>query len=78
MSILVLHVLYLIAITAGAMTTALSAGRRSMDWIGVCLLDRITALGGGAIRDVLLGHYPLSRVAQRIGLVGIGQLSGHI
>ncbi len=30
-----------------------------MDWVGVCLLGSITALGGGTIRDVLLGHYPL-------------------
>ena len=26
---------------------------------GVCMLGCITALGGGTIRDVLLGHYPL-------------------
>jgi uncharacterized membrane protein YeiH len=30
-----------------------------MDWAGVCMLGCITALGGGTIRDVLLGHYPL-------------------
>ena len=63
MSIMVLHVLYLVAITAEAMTAALAAGRRSMDWIGVCLLGSVTALGGGSIRDVLLGHYPLAWVA---------------
>jgi uncharacterized membrane protein YeiH len=43
-----------------AMTAALAAGRRSMDWAGVCMLGCITALGGGTIRDVLLGHYPLA------------------
>ena len=37
----------------------MAAGRRSMDWFGVMMLGCITALGGGAIRDVLLGHYPL-------------------
>jgi uncharacterized membrane protein YeiH len=41
------------------MTAALAAGRRSMDWMGVCLLGSIAALGGGSVRDVLLGHYPL-------------------
>ena len=30
-----------------------------MDWFGVMMLGCITALGGGTIRDVLLGHYPL-------------------
>jgi uncharacterized membrane protein YeiH len=55
----VLHVLLLVASAAQAMTAALAAGRRSMDWVGVCLLGCITALGGGSLRDVLLGHYPL-------------------
>ena len=54
--------LYIIAIVAEAMTAALAAGRRSMDWVGVCLLGCVTALGGGSARDVLLGHYPLSWV----------------
>ena len=55
----VLHVLSFIAVAAQAMTAALAAGRRSMDWVGVCMLGCITALGGGTIRDVLLGHHPL-------------------
>ena len=53
------HALSLVALTAQAMTAALAAGKRSMDWVGVCMLGCITALGGGTIRDVLLGHYPL-------------------
>lgn len=52
--------LSLVALAAQAMTAALAAGRRSMDWAGVCMLGCITALGGGTIRDVLLGHYPLA------------------
>jgi uncharacterized membrane protein YeiH len=59
MSVLIMHVLYIVAITAEAMTAALAAGRRSMDWVGVCLLGAVTALGGGSVRDVLLGHHPL-------------------
>jgi len=55
----VLHFLQYVALAAQAMTAALAAGRRSMDWAGVCMLGAITALGGGTIRDVLLGHYPL-------------------
>jgi uncharacterized membrane protein YeiH len=55
----VLHVLLPLAAAAQAMTAALAAGRRSMDWVGVCLLGCVTALGGGSLRDVLLGHYPL-------------------
>jgi uncharacterized membrane protein YeiH len=56
---MVLHALSLVALAAQAMTAALAAGKRSMDWVGVCMLGCITALGGGTIRDVLLGHYPL-------------------
>jgi uncharacterized membrane protein YeiH len=55
----VLHILTYVAFAAQAMTAALAAGRRSMDWLGVCFLGCITALGGGTIRDLLLGHYPL-------------------
>lgn len=59
---MLLLVCYLIAITAEAMTAALAAGRRDMDWVGVCVIACITALGGGSVRDVLLGHYPLTWV----------------
>src|SRR5690349_23176087 len=57
-----LHIIFLIALVAQAMTAALAAGRRKMDWFGVCLLACVTALGGGSMRDTLLGHYPLSWV----------------
>ncbi len=60
---MLLLIMFLVAILAEAMTAALSAGRRQMDWVGVCLLGCITALGGGSIRDMLLGHYPLTWVA---------------
>ncbi|MBJ3783245.1 trimeric intracellular cation channel family protein [Devosia sediminis] len=54
-----LTIAFYIAVTAEAMTAALAAGRRNMDWFGVCLLAWVTALGGGTIRDILLDHYPL-------------------
>lgn len=60
---MVLLTLFIIAITAEAMTAALAAGRRDMDWVGVCIIACVTALGGGSVRDVLLGHYPLTWVA---------------
>ncbi|MBO1113637.1 trimeric intracellular cation channel family protein [Bordetella petrii] len=62
-STLLLHALYLVAIVAEAMTAALAAGRRDMDWMGVCIIACVTALGGGSLRDVLLGHYPLTWVS---------------
>ena len=54
-----LLIAFYIAITAEAMTAALAAGRRNIDWFGVCLIACVTAVGGGTIRDLLLDHYPL-------------------
>ncbi|PSU28514.1 trimeric intracellular cation channel family protein [Photobacterium lutimaris] len=60
---MLLTTLYIIGITAEAMTGALAAGKRHMDWFGVMLVASATAIGGGTVRDVLLGHYPLGWVA---------------
>ncbi|MGF1788272.1 trimeric intracellular cation channel family protein [Photobacterium swingsii] len=60
---MLLTTLYIIGITAEAMTGAIAAGKRHMDWFGVMLVASATAIGGGTVRDVLLGHYPLGWVA---------------
>jgi uncharacterized membrane protein YeiH len=60
----ILTILSFAAYIAVAMTAALAAGRRKMDWVGVALLGSITALGGGSMRDILLGHYPLAWVKE--------------
>ena len=54
-----LIVIYLIAITVEAMSGALAAGRRNMDIFGVAVIAFVTALGGGTIRDLILGHFPI-------------------
>ncbi|WP_231975302.1 trimeric intracellular cation channel family protein [Geopseudomonas guangdongensis] len=41
------------------MSGALAAGRRNMDMFGVALIAFITALGGGTVRDLLLGNFPV-------------------
>ena len=51
--------IYLVAITAEAMSGALAAGRRSMDIFGVAVVAFVTALGGGTVRDLTRGHYPI-------------------
>lgn len=51
--------IYLIAITTEAMSGALAAGRRNMDIFGVAVIAFVTALGGGTIRDVVLGNFPI-------------------
>ncbi len=52
--------IYMIAITAEAMSGALAAGRRNMDLFGVALIAFLTALGGGTVRDILLGNFPVT------------------
>lgn len=59
---MLITVLFIIGITAEGMTGALSAGRQKMDLFGVVMIAEMTALGGGTIRDVVLGHYPLTWV----------------
>lgn len=57
-----LHIIFLIAITAEAMSAAILGMRREMDLFGICLLGTVTGLGGGTARDVLLNHHPISWV----------------
>lgn len=57
-----LTVLWAIGISAEAVTGALAAGRERMDLFGVIMVAFVTALGGGSIRDLLLGHHPLTWV----------------
>ena len=59
---MLLLTLYLIGITAESITGALAAGREKMDMFGMIIISSVTAIGGGSIRDMLLGHYPLGWV----------------
>ncbi|HEB9325392.1 TPA: trimeric intracellular cation channel family protein [Campylobacter jejuni] len=59
---LTITTLYIIGISAEGMTGALATGRHKMDLFGVIFIALVTAIGGGSIRDVLLGHYPLTWV----------------
>lgn len=61
--------LWIVGITAEAMTGALAAGRARMDLFGVVMVGFVTALGGGTIRDVLLNNHPLTWVEHPIYLL---------
>lgn len=60
---MLLNSLFIIGIGVEATTGALAAGRKKMDFFGVILIAWITALGGGAVRDVLFNTYPMTWVA---------------
>ena len=48
----------LIGTVAFAVSGAMTALRRQMDLLGVLILGLITAVGGGILRDLLLGITP--------------------
>jgi uncharacterized membrane protein YeiH len=48
------------AVIAGALAGALFAQKRGLDLIGILALGLVTGLGGGILRDVLLGRVPLA------------------
>lgn len=58
-----LQTVFVIAITAEAMSGAIMGMRKGMDLFGICLIGMVTALGGGTVRDVVLGHYPVTWIA---------------
>jgi uncharacterized membrane protein YeiH len=54
-----IYALDLIGTAIFAITGALAAGRKRMDVFGVVVLGCVTALGGGTLRDLILGNYPV-------------------
>ena len=60
---MILHYLFIIGICVEAITGAIAAGRKKMDFFGVMLIACITALGGGTVRDVLFNTHPLTWVS---------------
>lgn len=59
---MLLHSLFIMGICVEAVTGALAAGRKKMDFFGVMLIACIAALGGGTVRDTLFNTYPLTWV----------------
>jgi len=47
------------AVVFGAISGALHAKRRSFDFVGVVIIGIVSGLGGGLIRDVLIGNGPV-------------------
>ncbi|KTD22055.1 inner membrane protein [Legionella lansingensis] len=60
---MLLHYLFIMGICVEAITGAIAAGRKKMDFFGVMLIACVAALGGGTVRDVLFNTYPLTWVA---------------
>ncbi len=50
----------LVGVAVFAITGALMAGRKAMDLFGVLVVACATALGGGTLRDIILGRHPVA------------------
>jgi uncharacterized membrane protein YeiH len=57
---LALHLLDLFGVAVFAISGAHTVGCKSMDLFGVVVETVLTAIGGGTVRDVLLGDRPSS------------------
>jgi uncharacterized membrane protein YeiH len=68
-----MHLLDLLGTAVFAVTGALAAGRKKMDIFGVVVLGCVTALGGGTLRDLILGAYPIFWISntEYLGLAAI-------
>ncbi|WP_225785048.1 trimeric intracellular cation channel family protein [Xenophilus sp. Marseille-Q4582] len=55
----VLYVLDLMGVAVFAVSGVLAAAQAGMDWLGALVLASVTAIGGGTMRDLLLGRHPI-------------------
>lgn len=54
-----IYLLDLCAVAVCAITATLEARRRELDWFGVVVIAVIAGVGGGTLRDILLGRLPV-------------------
>ncbi|MDJ0940515.1 MAG: trimeric intracellular cation channel family protein [Woeseiaceae bacterium] len=59
----VIYILEMIGTAAFAISGALAASRKNMDIFGFCVLALMPAVGGGTLRDLILGRTPVFWVA---------------
>ncbi len=61
---------------AFAISGALSAMNRRLDLFGIFIIAFVTAIGGGTLRDVLIGATPVSWMENTVNLYLIGGVTG--
>ena len=60
----IFSVMFMLGIIAESMTGVISSSRRNMDAFGVVAIALTTALGGGVVRDLLLGNLPVTIILE--------------
>ena len=59
MNLSLVYILEMAGTAAFAVSGALAASRKNMDIFGFCVLALMPAVGGGTIRDIVIGRYPV-------------------
>ncbi|MDX2346159.1 MAG: trimeric intracellular cation channel family protein [Legionella sp.] len=60
---MILHYLFLLGISVEAISGAIAAGRKRMDFFGVIFIGCVAGLGGGTVRDIIFNTHPIPWVA---------------
>lgn len=60
----IFSIMFMLGIVAESMTGVISSSRRNMDAFGVVAIALTTALGGGVVRDLLLGNLPVTIILE--------------
>lgn len=55
-----LNIIDILGTFAFAVAGAFSAMEKKLDPFGTLVIAFVTAIGGGTIRDILVGHFPVS------------------
>ena len=63
------YLLEMLGVAVFAASGALAAGRKRLDLLGVIVISIVTAVGGGTLRDLLLGRHPVFWIADTTHIV---------
>ncbi|HEY5094443.1 MAG TPA: trimeric intracellular cation channel family protein [Candidatus Eremiobacteraceae bacterium] len=68
-------VVSVLGLAAFTVSGVIEAKRKEMDLVGAAAVAFITAVGGGTVRDILLGRYPIFWIADQRYALGIFALA---
>lgn len=63
--------LEIVGTAAFALSGVVSAVRKRMDMVGICVCGFLVAFGGGTLRDLLLDRRPFFWAEQQLALIGV-------
>ena len=70
-----ISIITVLGLGAFTLSGVIEAKRKDMDIVGAAAVAFITAVGGGTVRDVLLGRYPIFWISDQRYAIGIFALA---